>query len=132
MSKKVLIVDDVPFARKIIGNILRAAGHQVVGEAADGDEAVEQYAKLSPDFVTMDVVMPHSNGIEACRKIIETDQNARIIMVSAMAHEQLLMDAINAGARDYILKPFSPDDLNKSVQKLFADDEEEEGVMSHG
>jgi two-component system chemotaxis response regulator CheY len=130
MSKKVLIVDDVPFARKIIGDILRAAGHQVVGEATDGDEAMEQYAKLSPDFVTMDVVMPNRNGIEACRKIIELDQNAKIIIISAMAHEQLLMDAINAGARDYILKPFGPDDLIKSVQKLFADDEEE--MMAHG
>lgn len=131
MSKKVLVVDDVPFARKIIGDILRAAGHQVVGEAADGDEAMDQYAKLTPDFVTMDIVMPNRNGIEACRKIIETDQNAKIIMVSAMAHEQLLMDAINAGARDYILKPFSPDDLIKSVQKLF-EDEDEDGMMAHG
>lgn len=131
MSKKVLIVDDVPFARKVIADILRTAGHQVVGEAEDGDEAMELYGKLTPDFVTMDIVMPNRNGIEACRKIIESDQNAKIIMVSAMAHEQLLMDAINAGARDYILKPFTPDDLIKSVQKLFAD-EDEDGMVAHG
>lgn len=117
----------------MIAEILRKGGYQVVAEAADGDEAIEAYNKFAPDFVTMDVVMPERNGIEACRKIIEGAGDAKIIIVSAMAHEQLLMDAINAGARDYIMKPFSPEDLLKAVGKLFeGEDEGEDAGMEAG
>lgn len=123
MSKKAIVVDDVPFARRVISDILRGAGYQVVAEAGDGDEALEAYKKHAPDFMTMDIVMPNRNGIEACRKIIESNADAKIIIISAMTHEQLLMDAINAGARDYILKPFAAHDLLRSVQKLFADED---------
>ncbi len=134
MSKKALVVDDVPFARRIISDILRGAGYQVIAEAADGDHAIEAYKKHNPDFVTMDIVMPNRNGIEACRKIIENHAEAKIIIISAMTQEQLLMDAINAGARDYILKPFKAQDLERSVIKLFADEDNEfnEGGMAHG
>lgn len=125
MSKRAIVVDDIPFARKIIADILRAAGHQVVAEAGDGDEAIEAYKKHNPDFLTMDIVMPKRNGIDACRKIIESDQNAKVIIISALAHEQLLMEAINSGARDYILKPFAPEDILKSIKRLFPDEEEE-------
>ena len=114
----------------MIAEILRGGGYQVVAEAADGDEAIEAYKKFNPDFVTMDIVMPERNGIEACRKIIEGSGEAKIIIISAMAHEQLLMDAINAGARDYIMKPFAPDDLLKAVSKLF--EGEVEGEESGG
>src|SRR5262245_44970014 len=113
MAKTALVVDDVAFARKVIKEILTAAKYTVVAEAANGEEAVQMYLRHKPDFVTMDVVMPVKGGIEAARKILDDDKNARIIMVSAMSHEQLLMEAINAGARDYILKPFSPEDLIK-------------------
>lgn len=132
MGKKALVVDDVAYARKVIGDVLRSLGHQVVAEAADGDQAVEAYKKHLPDFVTMDIVMPNRNGIEACRKIIESHAEARIIIISAMSHEQLLMDAINAGARDYILKPFQSADLEKAVIKIFSDDEDFLAEVSHG
>lgn len=131
MAKTALVVDDVAFARRIIKDILTEAKYTVVGEAANGDEAIQMYRKHSPNFVTMDVVMPTKGGIEATRKILEEDKDARIIMVSAMGHEQLLMEAINAGARDYILKPFSKDDLLRAVEKLFELDEEM-GGHSHG
>lgn len=136
MAKKALVVDDVVFARQMITKILKEAKYSVVGEAANGEEAINQYMKLEPDFVTMDIVMPKKGGIEACRAIIEKYPEARIIIVSAMAHEQLLMDAINAGARDYILKPFAPEDLLKAIDKIFegiddADLEKAKGAASH-
>ena len=125
MLKTALVVDDVAFARRVIREILTAAKYSVVGEAANGDEAVAMYRKLQPSFVTMDVVMPVKGGIEATRKILEDDKDARIVMISAMGHEQLLMEAINAGARDYILKPFSAEDLVRAIEKLLADADDE-------
>lgn len=130
MNKTALVVDDVAFARRIIKDILTGARYTVVGEAANGDEAISLYKKLQPNFITMDVVMPVKGGIEATRKILEEDKDARIIMVSAMGHEQLLMEAINAGARDYILKPFSAEDLIRAVDKLMADSDDEP-TLSH-
>lgn len=124
MAKTVLIVDDLAFARKVIKEILSAAKYSVVAEASDGNEAVAQYNKHKPDFVTMDVVMPVKGGIEATRQILDSHKDARIIMVSAMGHEQLLMEAINAGARDYILKPFAPEDLLKAVEKVLHAEED--------
>lgn len=121
MGKTALIVDDVPFARRVIKDILTAANYSVVGEASNGDEAISLYKKTQPNFVTMDIVMPGRGGIEATRKILEDDKNARIIMVSAMGHEQLLMEAINAGARDFILKPFAPEDLVRAIEKALMD-----------
>jgi two-component system chemotaxis response regulator CheY len=139
MAKTALVVDDVAFARRVIKDILTAAKYTVLGEATNGDEAVNMYRKLKPSFVTMDVVMPVKGGIEATRKILEDDKDARIIMISAMGHEQLLMEAINAGARDYILKPFSPEDLLRAVEKLVKDADEDtemasatKGASSHG
>lgn len=125
MAKTALVVDDVAFARKVIKEILTAAKYTVLAEAANGDEAIAMYKKFKPDFVTMDVVMPVRGGIEATRKILEDDKDARIIIVSAMGHEQLLMEAINAGARDYILKPFSAEDVVRAVEKLLADADDE-------
>lgn len=130
MPKTALIVDDVPFARRVIKDILTAAKYIVVAEAANGDEAVNAFKKHKPNFVTMDIVMPVRGGIEATRKILEEEKDAKIIMVSAMGHEQLLMEAINAGARDYILKPFSPEDLLKAIEKLL-EGEEEGAAHSH-
>lgn len=124
MAKRALVVDDVAFARKVIIEVLTAAKYIVVGEAANGEEAVRAFKEHVPDFVTMDVVMPKMGGIEATRSIVDYEKSAKIIIVSAMAHEHLLMDAINAGARDYILKPFTKEDLLKSVAKLFQDEAE--------
>lgn len=121
MAKTAMVVDDIPFARNIIKEILTANKYVVIAEAANGDEAIQMYAKYKPNFVIMDVVMPIKGGIEAARKILESDKEALVIMVSAMAHEQLLVEAINSGARDYLLKPFSPEDLLRAIEKLGED-----------
>ena len=135
MAKTALVVDDVAFARNVIKTILTKAKYSVVAEAATGEEAVQLYNKHKPDFVTMDVVMPVKGGIEATRQILDRDKNARIIMISAMGHEQLLMEAINAGARDYILKPFSQEDLLRADEKILQEEEEPSAVnrgATHG
>lgn len=122
MTKTVLIVDDIAFVRKTLAEILTRAHYQVVGEAADGTEAVSLYARLKPDLVTMDVVMPQMSGIDATRRIIKMDKNAKIIIISAMGQENLVMEAINVGAKDYILKPFTTSDVLKTVERaLFAE-----------
>jgi two-component system, chemotaxis family, chemotaxis protein CheY len=117
MAKTVLIVDDIAFVRNTLNEILTQAHYQVVGEAKDGGEAIALYQKLKPDVVTMDVVMPHMGGIDAARKILKMDRNAKIIIISAMGQETLVMEAINVGIKDYILKPFTPDDIIKSVER---------------
>ncbi len=122
MARTVLVVDDVEFVRKTLIEILTEAGYTVVGEAANGQQAVDQYFRLRPALVTMDVVMPEMSGIDAARKILAKDKEARIIVVSAMAQENLMMEAINVGVRDYVLKPFSASDVIKSVERAFSDD----------
>ena len=118
MAKTVLIVDDVAFVRTTLSEILTRAGYQVVGEASDGAQAIEMYAKLRPTVVTMDVVMPAMSGIDATRKLCKLDKEAKIIIVSAMGQENLVMEAINAGARDYVLKPFRADDILKTIARV--------------
>ena len=118
MSYKVLIVDDANFMRVMLRDVLTAEGYEVVGEAKDGEEAVEQYKKLKPDLVTMDIVMPLKSGIDAVKEIIEFDRNAKIIMCSALGQEPLVVEAINAGAKDYIVKPFEPDKVIEMVKKV--------------
>ena len=110
MAKKVLIVDDALFMRRMINDILTSSGeYDVVGEAADGMEAINMYKELRPDAVTMDIVMPNMDGIEACREILKVDPMARVIMVSALGQEPLVIESIAAGAKDFIVKPFSPE-----------------------
>lgn len=121
-AKKVLIVDDVAFVRKTLSEILRQGQFQVVGEASDGVEAVEMYQKLRPDVVTMDIVMPRMSGIDATRRIVQSHPDAKIVLVSAMGQEDLVMEAINAGARDYILKPFSAADILKTLERTLTGD----------
>lgn len=123
MKRTVLVVDDVAFVRKTLTQILTEGLFQVVGEAADGSEAIEMYAKLQPDLVTMDIVMPKLGGIEATRRLVSYDKDAKIVIVSAMNQENLVMDAINVGARDYILKPFSSKDVIQTLERVLAGDE---------
>lgn len=120
MPRKVLIVDDSAFVRKTLSALLSAAHYQVVGEAENGTRAVDLYFKLQPDIVTMDVVMPDLSGIEATRRIIKRDRDARIVVVSALGHEGIIMDAINAGAKDYVLKPFRNEDILRVLDHVLA------------
>jgi len=122
MAKTVLIVDDLVFVRRTLSDIFTQAHYQVIGEAANGADAIQQYVKLRPDIVTMDVVMPEMSGIEATRKICMMDKDAKIIIISAMGQENLVMEAINVGAKDYILKPFSRDDVIKTADKAVRGD----------
>ena len=111
----VLVVDDVAFVRSTLVSILNENGYQVIGEAGNGADAIEQYSRLNPDLVTMDVVMPKMSGIEAARKIVKATPSARIVMISAMGQESLVMEAIHAGARDYLLKPFSSQEILRTL-----------------
>ncbi|WP_123040297.1 response regulator [Cohnella candidum] len=115
---KVMIVDDAAFMRMMLKNILQKAGHEVVGEAENGAVAVEKYASLKPDFVTMDITMPVMEGIEAVKRIRETDPHAKILMCSAMGQQGMIVQAVQAGARDFIVKPFQEERVIESVKKL--------------
>ncbi len=118
MSRTVLIVDDAIFMRTMIGDILKQAGFDVVGEAASGVEAVDLYKELQPDLVTMDIVMPDMGGIDAVREIIKEDPGAKILMCSAMGQQGLVVEAIQAGASDFVVKPFQPSRVVEAVQRL--------------
>ena len=120
--KRVLIVDDAVFMRSMIRDILAAAGFQVVGEATHGIEAVQRHRELKPDLTTMDIVMPYKNGIEATREIVRGDPAARIVICSALGQEALVMEAIEAGAADFVLKPFRPEEVLAVVRKVLGDD----------
>ncbi|MCD6449112.1 MAG: response regulator [Thermotogaceae bacterium] len=118
MGKKVLIVDDAAFMRMLLKDIVTKAGYEVVGEAANGKEAVEKYKELKPDVVTMDITMPEMNGIEAVKEIKKVDPNAKIIMVSAMGQQAMVIEAIQAGAKDFIVKPFQPARVIEAIKKV--------------
>lgn len=118
MSRTVLIVDDAVFMRTMIADILRQAGFEVAGEASTGVEAVDKYGELKPDLVTMDIVMPDMGGIDAVKEIIKIDPDARILMCSAMGQQGLVVEAIQAGARDFVVKPFQPSRVLEAVQRL--------------
>jgi two-component system, chemotaxis family, chemotaxis protein CheY len=118
MSKRVLIVDDAVFMRNVIKDIFTAAGFQVIGEASNGLEAVERFQELKPDLVTMDIVMPFRSGIDATREIIKQDPNAVVLMCSALGQESLVMEAIEAGAMDFVVKPFRAEDVLAVVNKV--------------
>ncbi|MFM1650825.1 response regulator [Brevibacillus sp. B_LB10_24] len=117
MSNKVLVVDDAAFMRMMIKEILTKNGFTVVGEASDGAQAVEKYKELGPDLVTMDITMPEMDGIAALKEIKKLDPNARIIMCSAMGQQAMVIDAIQAGAKDFIVKPFQADRVIEAIKK---------------
>ncbi|SRR6266702_8034537 len=119
MAKRVLIVDDAVFMRTMIREIFTSAGgFEVVGEAGNGLEALERYRELRPDVTTMDIVMPFKSGIEATRDIVKLDPKAVVVMCSALGQESLVMEAIEAGASDFIVKPFRGEDVLSVVKKV--------------
>ncbi len=119
---RVLVADDASFMRQMIREILESGGHEVVGEASDGIDAVEEYKKLQPDLVTMDIVMPRCSGIDAVRSIIKLDEAARVVMCSALGQEALVTEALEAGARDFIVKPFKPESVLGTLAKVLGSD----------
>ncbi|HEY5659058.1 MAG TPA: response regulator [Myxococcota bacterium] len=115
---RVLVADDASFMRQMIREIVEAEGHEVVGEASDGDEAVEEFKRLHPDVVTMDIVMPRRSGIDAVKGIMQLDAKACVVMCSALGQESLVQEALQAGARDFIVKPFKPDSVVTTIAKV--------------
>ncbi len=118
MGKKVLIVDDAAFMRMMIKNIITKHGYEVAGEAENGKQAVALYSELKPDLVTMDITMPEMDGIESVKAIRSLDQNAKIIMISAMGQQAMVMDAIQAGAKDFIVKPFQQERVLQAIERV--------------
>ncbi len=118
MPKKILITDDAMFMRVTLKNLLTNNGYEVVGEAVNGRDAVEKYASLQPDLVLMDITMPIMDGIQACKMICTAHAGAQVIMCTAMGQKNMVIEAIQAGAKDFIVKPFKPDRVLESIQKL--------------
>ena len=118
MGKRVLVTDDTAFMRMTLRNVLEKNGFEVGGEAADGEEAVALYAELRPDVVTMDITMPKMDGITAIRKILEIDPNAKVIVCSAMGQKPMVIEALNAGAKDFLVKPFQPERIIEALRKV--------------
>ncbi|NLW57121.1 MAG: response regulator [Firmicutes bacterium] len=117
MRNRVLVVDDAAFMRMMIKDILKKGGFEVVGEAENGLKSIEKYKELKPDLVTMDITMPEMDGITAVKEIKKIDENALIIMCSAMGQQAMVIDAIQAGAKDFVVKPFQPDRVLEAVRK---------------
>ncbi len=115
---RILVADDAFFMREMIREIVESEGFEVVGEASDGIEAIDQFRRLQPDIVTMDIVMPRKSGIDAVRGIMELDSTACIVMCSALGQESLVTEAIRVGARDFIVKPFKPESVVATLRGL--------------
>ncbi|HHU32989.1 MAG: response regulator [Zhaonellaceae bacterium] len=120
MAKRILIVDDAAFMRMMIKDILTKNGYEVVGEAENGAKAVQMYKELKPELVTMDITMPEMDGIQAVREIKKIDSSAKIIMCSAMGQQMMVMEAIQAGARDFVVKPFQQERVIQAIEKAFS------------
>ena len=120
MSRRVLIADDAAFMREMLAEILGDAGYEVCGQAADGSQAVSMFQEHSPDVLTLDIVMPRKSGLEALREIMALDPGACIVMCSALGQEALVVEALEAGARDFVVKPFKPDQVTQVIEKALA------------
>ena len=118
MAKNILICDDAAFMRMMIKDILTKNGYNIAGEAENGAKAVEKYAELKPDLVLMDITMPEMDGIEALKRIKASDASATVIMCSAMGQQAMVIESIQAGAKDFIVKPFQGDRVLEAVKKV--------------
>ena len=117
---RVLVVDDAAFMRKMVSDALAKAGHEVIGEASNGVEAVESFRTLKPELTTLDITMPEKDGLSALGDIMTLDPNARVIMCSALGQESKVLESIKLGARDFVVKPFKPERVQEAVTKALA------------
>ena len=117
---RVLVVDDAAFMRKMVTDALTKGGHEVVGEAGNGAEAIDRFQALKPDLTTLDITMPEKDGLTALKEIIELDPSARVIMCSALGQESKVLESIKLGAKDFVVKPFQPDRVLDAVGKALA------------
>lgn len=118
MANRVLIVDDAAFMRMMLKDILSKNGYDVCGEAGNGNEALDKYKELKPDLVTLDITMPEKDGISALKDIRAFDSNAKCVMCSAMGQQAMVIEAIQSGAKDFIVKPFQADRVLESIRKV--------------
>ncbi len=118
MANRILIVDDAAFMRMMIRDVLTKNGYEVLGEAENGQKAIEKYKELSPDLVIMDITMPEVDGIQAVKEIKQIDPNAKVVMCSAMGQQAMVIESIQAGAKDFIVKPFQADRVLEAVKKV--------------
>jgi len=118
MAKGILIVDDAAFMRMMIKDILTKNGFEVLGEAENGSKAIEKYKELNPELVIMDITMPEVDGIQAVKEIKKIDSSAKVVMCSAMGQQAMVIEAIQAGAKDFIVKPFQADRVIEAVKKV--------------
>jgi two-component system chemotaxis response regulator CheY len=114
---RVLVVDDAAFMRKMVSDALAKGGHEVIGQAGNGVEAIEQFRELKPDLMTLDITMPEKDGLETLRDVMEMDPGAKIIMCSALGQETKVLESIKLGAKDFVVKPFQPDRVIDAVAK---------------
>jgi two-component system chemotaxis response regulator CheY len=114
---RVLVVDDAAFMRKMVSDALTGGGHEIVGEAANGAEAVQQFEALRPDVMTLDITMPEKDGLAALREIIATDPGAKVVMCSALGQESKVLESIKLGAKDFVVKPFQTDRVLSAIEK---------------
>lgn len=120
MANGILIVDDAAFMRMMIKDILTKNGYEIVGEAENGKVAIEKYNELNPELVIMDITMPEVDGIQAVKQIMGTDPQARVVMCSAMGQQAMVIESIQAGAKDFIVKPFQADRIIEAVKKALS------------
>lgn len=117
---RVLVVDDAAFMRKMVSDALTGGGHEIVGEAGNGLEAIAQFQELRPDVMTLDITMPEKDGLAALKEIIAIDPNAKIVMCSALGQESKVLEAVKSGAKDFVVKPFQPDRVLSAINKAVA------------
>jgi two-component system chemotaxis response regulator CheY len=117
---RVLVVDDAAFMRKMVSDALAKGGHEVVGEAGNGVEAIAQFQQIKPDLVTLDITMPEKDGLAALAEIVAADPSARVVMCSALGQESKVLEAIKLGAKEFVVKPFQPARVIEAVDKALA------------
>ena len=117
---RILVVDDAAFMRRMVIDVLQNGGHEIIGEAANGNEALARYQELRPDVMTLDITMPEKDGLTALRELMALDPTARVVMCSALAQESKVLEAVKAGAKDFIAKPFQASRVLSAIEKVVA------------